>query len=298
MLGAPFATLAAEARSADPVLIDVVDAASGPAADVPEDWFGGEDRQITRFEDDELAVVVQAEEIVVAYSRPARRAFVQIPDAAAIPAGERDTRLRYAFQLALGAHGRSMIHAAVVGADGRGALVPGRSGSGKSTLSVACVLAGMEFCADDYVILEPEGRRAHSLLTTAKLSHWSVEALGLEKPGARVYDNRGFVAPKATVDLRDLNPSAIRRSMEIACVLVPVIAEVESPALEPISPAAALRALAPSTIYQQPTRQEGLLRAMARVVAGTPCFELRLAPDPAANAAAVRRSLDAAAPSS
>ena len=68
-----------------------------------------------RFEDDELAVVVQEDEIVVAYNRPARRAIVQIPDAETIPPGERDTRLRYAFQLALGAHGRSMIHAAVVG---------------------------------------------------------------------------------------------------------------------------------------------------------------------------------------
>lgn len=298
LLGTAFAPLLVKQPGPEPVMIDVIDAAGGAAAEVPEEWVGEGERLIMRFEDAELAVVVQEAEIVVSYNRAARRAIVQVPDVEAIPAGERDTRLRYAFQLALGAHDRSMIHAAVVGDDGRGALLPGRSGSGKSTLSVACVLAGMEFCADDYVILGPEGLRAHALLTTAKLSHWSVTALGLDGSGPRLYDNRGFMTPKATVDLRGVAPASIRPSLEVACVVVPGIAGVESPSADQISRAAALRALAPSTMYQQPTRQEGLLRAMARVLAAVPCFELRLAPDPAANAAAVRELLAASAPSS
>ena len=297
MLGAPFGPLETQSPGVDPARIEVLDVADGWAVPLPAEWQREDRTALTRYEDDEIAVVIQ-DGGITAYNRAVQHAVVQTPDAETIPPGERDTRLRYAFQLALAARGRSMVHAAVVGEGDRGALIPGRSGSGKSTLSVGCALAGLSFCADDYVIVEPEGLRAHALLTTAKLSRWSIAALGLEGADSRVYDNRGFIAPKATVDVRDVAPAALRPSMQIACVVVPVIGEGVAAEFEQISRAAALRALAPSTIYQQPTRDDELLRAMARVVGGVPCFELRLGSDPAANAAAVRRALASAPPAS
>lgn len=48
----------------------------------------------------------------------------------------------------------SLIHGAVIGCDGNGALLCGRGYRGKSTLTVTSMLNGMEYVSDDYLILE------------------------------------------------------------------------------------------------------------------------------------------------
>ncbi|HVN44881.1 MAG TPA: hypothetical protein VMT66_06470 [Steroidobacteraceae bacterium] len=52
------------------------------------------------------------------------------------------------------------LHAACVGRNGEGILLVGPSGSGKSTLVAQCLLAGLDFLAEDSVLVRPEGLRA------------------------------------------------------------------------------------------------------------------------------------------
>jgi energy-coupling factor transporter ATP-binding protein EcfA2 len=49
------------------------------------------------------------------------------------------------------------LHAACVGAHDRGILLLGPSGSGKSTLALHCLLKGLDFLAEDSVLVKPEG---------------------------------------------------------------------------------------------------------------------------------------------
>jgi hypothetical protein len=52
------------------------------------------------------------------------------------------------------------LHAACIGRDGEGILLMGPSGSGKSTLIAQCLLGGLDFLAEDSVLVRPQGLRA------------------------------------------------------------------------------------------------------------------------------------------
>src|SRR5205807_7043764 len=49
------------------------------------------------------------------------------------------------------------LHAACVGRGGQGILLLGPSGSGKSTVSLQCLLEGLDFLAEDSVLVKPDG---------------------------------------------------------------------------------------------------------------------------------------------
>jgi hypothetical protein len=247
---------------------------------------------ITRYQDRRVSILLESRDrTATAFDRSLAKATMHVPDAEAFPADERDTRLRYPLQIVLGAAGRPMIHAGLVGVGDTGILLPGPTGSGKSTLAVAAAREGMDFCSDDYIVLEPSGNRAHALISTTKLARDSAERLGLvrdEDGRERSFGDRGLVHAKATIDVREIAPSSFRPKMRVAAVAVPRIGGGEACRAARIPPAAALRALAPTTIVQQPSRDPGLLRAMARVVASVPCHDLELSTDPAVNARALR----------
>jgi hypothetical protein len=93
------------------------------------------------------------------------RALVQVDDALM-----RDPRLvRYEFielavvTLALRVQGLVPLHAACVGANGRGLLLVGSSGSGKSTLALHAALQGLDFIAEDSVFVQPASLCASGL---------------------------------------------------------------------------------------------------------------------------------------
>lgn len=61
------------------------------------------------------------------------------------------------YVLASRAQGLVPLHAACVGRGGRGILLLGSSGSGKSTVSLHCLLDGLDFLAEDSVLVDQNG---------------------------------------------------------------------------------------------------------------------------------------------
>jgi hypothetical protein len=64
------------------------------------------------------------------------------------------------FLLAARCMGLVPLHGACVGRDGRGLLLLGASGSGKSTLALQALLRGLDFVAEDAVLVHPASLRA------------------------------------------------------------------------------------------------------------------------------------------
>jgi hypothetical protein len=62
------------------------------------------------------------------------------------------------YVLASRAQGLVPLHAACVGRGGQGILLLGSSGTGKSTVSLHCLLEGLDFLAEDSVLVDPDGR--------------------------------------------------------------------------------------------------------------------------------------------
>lgn len=315
----PFEHLATVASAVPELTISLFDAASSgieapPPAWQPLDPAPGTN-PITRLRSGRACVLAaSASGAVTAVDPAAGEAIFHLPDAGRVPASERAAPLRDALQLLMAPRGRWMTHAGAVGRRGKGVLLVGRGGSGKSTLALSCALAGMEIVADDYVLLEAEPRLAHAMQSTAKLTEDSVIRLGL---GAGTIDPAGFQPTlegpaKALADIRTLAPGAMRRRLEIVAVVAPLFPSSRSlfvghtltnserdalgggtePALEPVSAARGLRAVAPSTIVQSGSDGGASLASLAALVRQVPSYVLRLAPEPAANAAAVGRMVD------
>ena len=75
------------------------------------------------------------------------------------------------------------MHGAAVGTGGKGVLLAARGGGGKSTLAAACLLSGMDYVADDYVLVSAEGPlRAMPMFSTLKMNLDMKGKLGLTLP--------------------------------------------------------------------------------------------------------------------
>jgi energy-coupling factor transporter ATP-binding protein EcfA2 len=74
------------------------------------------------------------------------------------------------------------LHAGCVGRDGRGVLLMGPSGSGKSTAVLHCLLAGLDFLAEDSVLVQPETLHATGI---ASFLHIRPDSLRFLVPARR-----------------------------------------------------------------------------------------------------------------
>jgi hypothetical protein len=214
-------------------------------------------------------------------------AIHHLPDPESANWLDRASALRFALFALLRTRGVYLIHAAAVGRDGRGVLLGGPSGSGKSTLSIACLLAGMEWAGDDYVALESaDPPRVHAHHAMAKM-----DAPAIERLGAGGLIAGGPVGPWRKYAVDASRGGRIARTMEVAAVVIPrrVAGETE---LSPAKGADAFAALAPTTLFQQSSRDRGTAAALGELVRRVPVRSLSLSEDDAANVRAVGRVLD------
>ena len=149
----------------------------------------------------------------------------------------------------LGSRGILQVHGGAVGLSEAGVLLVGRGGSGKSTTALACLAAGLRYAGDDFVAVStrPEPH-VHSLYGSGKVepNHLQrfpelVKAVSNPEPGPR---------EKSIVFVEHVHPGAAIAGFPLHAVVVPrVVARSPETRLVPTSGAAALAALAPSTVF-------------------------------------------------
>ncbi len=148
-------------------------------------------------------------------------------------------------------NGAQLLHAAAVGTADGALLITGRGGVGKSTTALACLSAGMQYVADDYLVvrLEPEPR-AYSLYSTAKLDAGQVERF----PELRELVANG--APhgddKAVIQLVPRYAEQVRRSLPLKAIATPSFGDGPRTIVSAASSAALLRAAEFTTLSQLP----------------------------------------------
>ena len=176
-------------------------------------------------------------------------------------------------------HGILQVHGGAVGVPDGGMLVVGRGGSGKSTTALACLSSGLRYAGDDFVgiSVEPEPW-VHSLYSSGKLEpHHLARFPSLVSAVANPVRT---AEDKAIVFTTEAAPGVPIAGFPLRAVLVPtVVAAVPETRLVPVSPMAALAALAPSTIFQLHPPQPNALTRMAALVRQVPCFSLELGSD-------------------
>jgi hypothetical protein len=200
-------------------------------------------------------------------------AFYWVQDVAAIPYYESGAPMLRILHWWLRDHGYHLVHAAAVGLTEGAALLVGRGGSGKSTAALACFGSQLRYLADDYCALStgPEPS-VSSLFSSAKQEAgnlWRFPRLG-----AAVSNPEKLAKEKALLFLHGLDPAAISRRFPLRHILLPRVTGRKETVVVPASPAAAFRALAPSTLFQLRDRDHSASSLIADIVRRFPCYYL------------------------
>ncbi len=188
------------------------------------------------------------------------------------------------------------LHGAAVGAAGNGILIGGRGGRGKSTLALSCLLAGMDFVSDDYVLLTRTGPlRAMPLYRTVGLNQDMAKILQPKLPVLYTDPLRNGKM------ILDASACPFAESLEIRAVLFPEQASVRpetalkgepAPRLEAVHPGQALTQIVYSSLSQfDVLRETDIVKEMTGRLLGLPVFKMYLSRDPAQNAESLKTFL-------
>jgi hypothetical protein len=204
--------------------------------------------------------------------------LVMSPDMLGFPYHVRYEMLEFAvYVLASRVQRLVPLHAACIGRGGRGILLLGSSGAGKSTVSLHCLIHGLDFLAEDSVLVRPEGLMATGVANFLHIRPDSLRFVddthslsAIRK--SRVIQRRSGIK-KFEIDLRHQRFRLARDPLRISAVVF-VSPRHGSPGslLRPIAKARLLAQLGSSQRYA--ASQPGW-STFCREVSRLPAFELR-----------------------
>jgi hypothetical protein len=236
----------------------------------------------------------QSDEVIVTYERERRRlALVDLAHRSACywmaspaswPPWEEAAPFRDVLDRLLAPMGHVFLHGGTLGDEDVAVLLAGPSGSGKSTTTAAGIGAGMTTLGDDYVVLDPDGVQVHALYRILRLEPSSPAAALV---GEGPVDHQG----KLMVPMPAGAHSPLRTSLRIVAIATPSVTGAPATTLRPVGAAAALKALAPTSLVQLDPRADSL-RRMRELVERVPCYALDLGLDLDGVVACVRKLLD------
>lgn len=187
-----------------------------------------------------------------------------------------------------------LLHAGSVASDDGAALLVGRGGSGKSTTVLACIGSSLQIVSDDYCLYRPGApAQVHSLFGSNKIDERAVALMPHLAPafaGAPL-DPKG----KGIIQAHDQFAGSQRMSAPIRAIIVPQVGTARDCSFQRISSGEALKALAPSTVFQLAGGRINALAKMAELVRNLPCWRLSIGSDPTAAREPIREIINASA---
>lgn len=205
-------------------------------------------------------------------------AIFWIKDAQKLPYWETGSPLKSIFRWWMAKHDVQFLHAAAVGRETGCVLLAGRGGSGKSTTALACLNAGFSYLSDDYCLVKTDPEpTAYSIYSSGKIN--AVDIDKFPQLGPMIRNKSGLETEKALFMMLDHYQERIRSNLPVRAVLIPQVTGRPETDLVKASPAAALKALAVSTIFQLPGAGQGDFQRITRLVKKVPAYSLMLGTD-------------------
>jgi hypothetical protein len=206
------------------------------------------------------------------------RAWYWVADPAALPYWERAAPIRQILHWWMATRDHQQVHGGAVGTPDGGVLLVGKGGSGKSTCSLASLTSELRYAGDDYTMVSVEPRPwVHSLFSSGKVDPANLGRVPHLEPAMSNADH--LATEKAVVFVDQHFPDRPIDGFPLRAIVLPTITGGPRTRAVPASHAAALTALAPSTVFQLHTAGGEALRYMARLVRRVPAYVLELGTD-------------------
>ncbi len=195
-----------------------------------------------------------------------------------LPDYETGAPLRNLLHWGLAEAGYQFVHAGGVGHTEGGVLLIGKGGTGKSTSALACLEAGLLYLADDYCLLNASpAPEALSLYNSAKVRPDGL--LRFPQLARRVDARDRIGVEKAIFFLQRHFPERLILRFPLRAILIPRLTGLAATTLTPASPATALRALAPSTLFPLTGSGPAAFQRLADLIRPVPCYYLEAGTD-------------------
>ncbi len=247
----------------------------------------GTQGEIAGFNDDRFGVLHhQWFDDLTLLDRDRRLALCAYGDAEALPYWYTAFPLRAALHLYSRDLPLQLMHAAAVGTARGGVLIAGVSGAGKSTTSLTPLLPGargdLHIAGDDYVAVSGAGntRCVHSLYSVVKLVNHPHHAFA--DLNQHIINPDRSPEEKAMIALHAAAPDRLIAHFPLRAIVLPRITGARDSHLAHGRAIDALRALAPSTLFQTVAAKAVSFRKLAELVRAVPVYTLLAGEDIAA----------------
>jgi hypothetical protein len=208
----------------------------------------------------------------------ADRAWYWVADPAALPYWERAAPIRQILHWWMASRDHQQVHGGAVGTPDGGVLLVGKGGSGKSTCSLASLTSELRYAGDDYTMVSAEPRPwVHSLFSSGKVDPANLWRVPHLEPA--VSNAERLATEKAVVFVDQHFPDRPIDGFPLRAIVLPTITGGPRSRALPTSRAAALTALAPSTVFQLHTAGSEALQYMTHLVRKVPAYVLELGAD-------------------
>jgi hypothetical protein len=236
----------------------------------------GPRNEMTDFHGPRIRAIMHLDPVVVSLFDPVKSvALYWTGDVAQIPIWDWGTPLRVILNEWAKLRGLFLAHSGAVGLAEGGVIFAGKSGSGKSTSALACLGQGaLMYAGDDYSLLSTTAHpHVHSLYCSAKLK--GIPDFNRFAHLLPLVVNRDHLErQKALVLLNDAFREKVTAGFPLRAILLPRITGRTETTIEPSSPIAALKALAPSTLLQLPGDGRETMTQLSALVRRVPTYTL------------------------
>ncbi len=197
----------------------------------------------------------------------------------------------------------SLVHGASVGVAGKGVLLCARGGMGKSTLTVLSLLRGLDYVADDYLVLSQteNGLETSPVYSYVSLSPEVYEAM-FDDLGRTRFMGTGWWKGKYMVDVSAFTDRVSWHLPIRAAVFPEIDRSAAAPAVVPSTSQEKGRTIvqiAHSTIsqmfkagFKQDQRDSDFIRKTVSMISGLDFYRIILTPDLDANVAYLRTFIE------
>jgi hypothetical protein len=171
-----------------------------------------------------------------------------------------------------------LLHAGGIGFSSSSMIISGKSGSGKSSTCLSAILhPNLLIAGDDHIIVDTKNRILYSLYQCTKVEHSNLDRMSYLK---ELLDNEFKDEERSLLFVEEKMPGKLLKKSQLNFSIAPVVSMRTKTMIIESSPAASLKSIAPTTLFQLPLIREEAFAKCVSLVRETRNFQALLGTNP------------------